>query len=477
MKTQLQFKTGNPLPFKKHILFFFVVLTGLVKVDSTFCQVNQQALPEKTRILLLLDASGSMLGPWGKTNRITAAKRLIADMVDSLKANANLELALRVYGHQFHKRFQNCKDTKLEVGFKKGNHQEIIKKLTSLQPKGTTPLAFSLQEAANDFPTDSNVRNIVIIITDGLESCDGDPCEVSVALQKKHIFLKPFIIGLGMNKSFTEAFSCLGQFYDAASIGSFKKVLRKAIAQTLQKTSLSVELLDHQNKPTISNVNVSFVNNVTNETVYNFVHFRDGKGRPDSVEIDAVLGYHVLVNTIPPVIKKNIEIEAGSHNVVSIKAPQGALKINQSGQSEYKNGVKFLIFHRGKMINTQPVNIKDRYLAGKYDVEILTLPKIKIRGLEIVANETNNISIPNPGIINLYANVTGYGSLYSITEDGQQHWIKNLDEAKTRYTMAIQPGEYKLVFRAKNAFGSKYTTIKHFKIKSGSTTNIKLIGG
>ncbi len=440
-------------------------------------QINQQALPKKTRILLLLDASGSMLGNWGRTNRITAAKRLIASMIDSLKTNQDLELALRVYGHQYHKRFQNCKDSKLEVAFKKDNHQQIINQLGKLQPKGTTPLAYSLEQAAKDFPDEKNVRNIVIIITDGLESCDGDPCGVSIALQKRHIFLKPFIIGLGMNQSFADEFSCLGKFYDAANISTFKKVLSKAIFQTLEKTTLSVELLDQSDKPTVSNVNVSFINNVTRETVYNFVHFRDQKGKPDSVEIDAVLDYDVLVNTIPPVTKKQIIIEAGTHNIVKIKAPQGYLKINQSGHSEYQDGVNILVYKGKNRVNIQKMNAKDRYLTGKYNLEILTLPKIKLEGIRIDQNDIKELTIPNPGIINLYTNVPGFGSLYSINKDGHQQWVKNLEEDKTRYTMAIQPGEYKLVFRAKNAFASKYTTIKHFKIKSGSTTNIKLIGG
>lgn len=464
------------MPGRPHIVTFIITLLIIGYGNSAYGQVNQQEVPKKTRILLLLDASGSMLGPWERTNRITAAKRLISDLVDSLQVNENLELALRVYGHQYHKRLQNCKDTKLEVGFKSGNHRLIINKLLALQPKGTTPLAYSLEQAANDFPVEKNVRNIIIIITDGLESCDGDPCATSVALQKRRIFLKPFIIGLGMNKSFQDEFSCLGQFFDAVNIRKFKKVLSKAVKQTLDKTTVSVELLDHQNKPEVSNVNVSFINNITSETIYNFVHFRDNKGRPDSVEIDAVIGYNVVVNTIPPILKKNVTIVPGEHNIINIQAPQGTLQINQPGHTEYKEGVKVIVSAKGKILNIQGINLKDQYLAGKYDIEILTLPKIKYSGVKIAPSELNKITIPNPGLLNLYANVTGYGSLYAINKNGQQKWIKNLDDSKTRYTVAIQPGEYKLVFRAKKAFGSKYTTIKKFSIKSGSTTNIKLIG-
>lgn len=459
------------------LIFLSLILIWLQ--DIVLSQINQQKLPDKTRLLFLLDASGSMLGGWERTNRITAAKKLLSDLADSLKVNRNLELGLRVYGHQFNKRLQNCQDTKLEVGFKTANHDLIKNRLAAIIPKGTTPLAYSLEQTAGDFPDQKDVRNIVIIITDGLESCDGDPCAVSLALQKKRIFLKPFIIGLGMNKSFEGEFDCLGKFFDAANIRTFRKVLNTTIQQTLDKTTVSVELLDQQDKPTVTNVNVTFINNVTREPAYDFVHYRDRQGRPDSVEIDAVQGYDLMINTIPGILKKNIRIVPGRHNVLKVNAPQGQMTVLQPGHTEYRKGVKLIIrrHKQGKVLHVADIQTKENFLIGKYDLEILTLPKILLRGVEIEEGKLKEIKIPDPGVMNLYANVKGFGSLYAIDENGIQSWVKNLDRNKTRFTMAIQPGNYKLVFRAENAFGSKYTTIKKFTIKSGTTTNIKLIGG
>ena len=57
--------------------------------------------PKKTRILFLLDGSGSMNAKWENSVRMTVAKQLLSKMVDSLKTHKNLEMALRVYGHQF----------------------------------------------------------------------------------------------------------------------------------------------------------------------------------------------------------------------------------------------------------------------------------------------------------------------------------------------------------------------------------------
>ena len=97
-------------------------------------------------------------------------------------------------------------------------------RLKTLAPRGTTPIAYTLEKCADDFPTPSSasVRNIIILITDGIEECDGDPCAVSLALQKKGIVLKPFVIGVGLDQSYINSFGCIGKFYDASSETSFK---------------------------------------------------------------------------------------------------------------------------------------------------------------------------------------------------------------------------------------------------------------
>src|SRR5690606_32851034 len=101
----------------------------------------------------------------------------------------------RAYGHQKKYPPQDCDDTKLEVPFSRDNSHMIKSRINILQPKGTTPIAMSLEACAKDFP-DNKGRNIVILITDGKEECGGDPCAISQALQSKNIIVKPFIVGV-----------------------------------------------------------------------------------------------------------------------------------------------------------------------------------------------------------------------------------------------------------------------------------------
>ncbi|WP_241499080.1 vWA domain-containing protein [Rufibacter ruber] len=205
---------------------------------------NKQPPPKKTRLLFLLDASGSMLAKWEESQRWQVAKTMLARMADSLDSYKNLEIALRVYGHQSTVAQKNCKDTKLEVPFAPHNSENVKKKLQQIVPKGNTPLTYSLAQSANDFPEEENTRNVIIIITDGLESCGGDPCATSLALQKKRVFLKPFIIGLGDDPGYAQQFGCMGQYYNAADIKTFQQVLDNVVSIALKKTTVSVELTD-----------------------------------------------------------------------------------------------------------------------------------------------------------------------------------------------------------------------------------------
>jgi len=457
--------------FSYVLLLFFSIIYHVATAQEI-----QQRVPTQTRILFLLDGSGSMLGKWENFTRIQVAKEILGNLVDSLKVNNQLELALRVYGHQYHRRYQNCTDTKLEVPFAKNNHQAIIQRLNSINPQGNTPLAYSLEQAARDFPEDDRYRNILIIITDGLESCDGDPCAVSLALQRRGIFLKPLVIGLGLTNNYSDNFDCIGTYYDGSNIYGFRKALNEALRRTLGKATVTVELLDHQGRPAVSDINVTFLNSFTRQAAYEFVHYRNKYGKPDSVQVDPVLSYDVVVNTIPPVVKTGVEIIGGQHNIISISTPQGTLTTNMPSYTEYKNGITVLVRKAGtsQVIHTFSLPEKAELLAGTYDLEYLTTPRTNKNNVIVPPLSGVTISIPAPGVLNLDTSVPGIGSIYELNDTGQQRWVANIDKKNTRQSLALQPGSYKIVFRATNAAGSKYTKIKDFRIRSDQAVNLNL---
>jgi Ca-activated chloride channel family protein len=430
---------------------------------------------KKTRILFLLDGSGSMLAKWESSDRMKVAKILLSKLVDSLAQYENLELALRVYGHQFDKEKNNCTDSRLEVAFKEGNEEQIKTRLKQIVPRGNTPITYSLEQAAKDFPVDKNARNVLILITDGLESCGGDPCAMAKALQKKRIFLKPFVIGIGIEKQFVPELACMGQYFNAADISSFRKVLDNVVKMALSKTTVSVELKDEQGKPVETNVNLTFINNVTEEPEYNYVHYLSAAGKTDVLDIDALLSYDLVVNTVPPVILKDLDIKPGEHNVFSAKTPQGTLYLRQDAVSPF--GVTEAIVREKNSKNTLVAlrfGSRQKLLTGTYDLELLTLPRMYLNDVEIKQSQTNTITFPPPGLLNIPTELQGFGSLYVLEKDGSQRWIYNLPESNSRTNLPLQPGQYRLVYRTKTANASKFTDVQNFEIRSAATTTIKL---
>ncbi len=443
----------------------FLLVLGFSAAEG---QEVQQSVPERTRILFVLDGSGSMNGAWsGGASKMSIARFILTRLVDSLKVNPDVELALRVYGHQFPQTSNNCQDSNLEVPFAINNHDRIIERINSIKPKGTTPITYSLLQAANDFPGDSGYRNILILITDGIESCGGDPCSTSVALQRKGVFLKPFVIGLGMEGQ--KNLDCIGKYLDAKNSRTFNKALNESIQTTFLKTTVSVELLDENQQPTETNVNISFINNATGVAAYEFIHYRDANGRPDSVQVDAVLSYDLVVHTLPPVVRRNVDITNGTHNVFNIAVPQGMLVARAEGRG---NSFSMIVREKGKhnIVNEHHSGRQFRYLAGDYELETLTLPR-RIIPVTIVPDKTQVITLPAPGLVNINTLTDGIGSVYEILE-GRTKWVCNLNPQSSRHAFNLLPGNYKVVFRARRAGGSKYTAVKEFEMKSGQTVNV-----
>lgn len=430
-----------------------------------------------TRIEFVFDASFSMFGQWQSGMKMDIAKKMLGDFLDSIKGAPNLEIAFRCYGHQVPLRPErSCTDTKLEVAFSSnlsGNVTAIKNRLKSIVPKGTTPIAYTLEQCGGDFPSASNanVRNIIILITDGIEECDGDPCAVSLALQKKGIVLKPFIIGIGLDQSYMNAFGCVGKFYDASNESSFKNILSMVISQALNNTTVQVNLNDQIGRPTETDVNMTFYDEQTGMIKYNYMHTINNKGVPDTINIDPIGTYKMVVHTIPPVEKAGIELVPGKHNIIAVDAPQGYINLKMAGNVS----PACIVRKNGEMqtLTVQQFNSVEKYIVGKYDIEVLTLPRVKLNKIDVAQSKTTTVEIPQSGSATIVKPSEGPGSLY-LEENNKLVWVCNLNSNALQETIVLQPGKYRVEYRPRNAKESIYTIEKRFKVDSGISTPVKL---
>jgi Ca-activated chloride channel homolog len=429
--------------------------------------------PTKTRILLIFDASGSMTTPIEKSTRIAVAKKMAIKIIDSLATFKNVELALRVYGHQKTVDQKDCKDSRLEVPFAPNNIVVMKKRVNSLVPKGWTPIAYSLQECEKDFPAEKNVRNLVILITDGMEECTGDPCLISQALQKKGIFLKPFIIGLGSSEQFKFNFECVGTYYDANTEKDFQNVVGVIISQAMNATSCQVNLLDKQLRPVETNVLMTIYDASTKKLLFNYEHTMNGRGVPDTLFLDPVRKYDFVVHTMPPVRKENVSLIVGRHNTIAIDVPQGNIEFICTGKTNYTD-LKMVVKQHGKhtTINAQTFNTTKRYITGAYDVELLTVPRIQYDSVVVDQNQTTSITIAQPGRLQINKSRDIVAAIFQL-KNGKVEWVADITDAYYQ-TITMQPGKYFLIGRNKPETKTIYTFEKEFTITSAGTTEINI---
>lgn len=452
--------------------FWRLIVIAFIFNTTLIAQVKKHE--QITRVLFVFDASRSMINTHGPLTRMEGAKNLFYKFVDSLSKYKNIQFALRMYGHTVKYPPGNCNDSKLIVPFSKGNPTLIKQKVKEAKPTGITPIEHSLTEAANDFP-DNKAVNMIIIITDGIEECGGDPCKARQKLVEKGIVFKPFIIGIGLTPEQIKTFECVGNYYDYGNTNTFSTISEIVIKQKLNKTTAQVNLLDINSRPTETNVNMTFYDVKKDQYVYNYLHTMNYVGNPDTLYIDDYPTYKVVAHTIPPVESKEVKLTVGKHTFIPVDAPQGFLQLNRNiGVYNYNEKVKSVLRKHGEMqtLNVQQMNTTEKYLVGKYDLEVLTLPRTYIYGVQIDQSKTKSFDILSAGMLSVKCLEGGDGCIV-LEKNGKVEWVCNLSSS-TQQVFYLQPGNYRIEWRSKSLKGSIYTIEKKFNIRSDQETVVEL---
>jgi Ca-activated chloride channel family protein len=398
---------------------------------------------------------------------------VLVKMVDSIKNIPNVQMALRCYGFQNTVAEHNCKDSKLVVPFGKGNANDIIDFVKKVEPKGYTPIAYSLEQSAEDFPA-GNGKNIILLITDGIEECDGDPCAVSKQLQVKNIILKPYIIGIGMTDETMKFFDCVGKYYSPKNEKEFADIFSGIVSKTLDNTGVVVQLMDSKGQPMETNDEMAFINSKTHKADYNMYHTMvDGKA--DTFNISPGM-YDLHLHTTPPVSKTNVQILPGKINVIKVDAPTGYLTVNINSTKDYSD-IPCVVRKSGRpeTVYVQDMGTKHRFLTGSYDLEFLTLPRKTLRNVQVRQSETNSITFPEPGQMEAIYSLNVVGAVFYM-HDNKLEWLTDLNgnSNSNRELIQLQPGSYHVIYRSATSNNTTDTKDKAFVITSGGKTPVKI---
>ncbi|MDH5743940.1 MAG: VWA domain-containing protein [Candidatus Aminicenantes bacterium] len=195
-----------------------------------------------TNVEVILDASNSMWGQIQGVAKIAIAKDVLEQIINGLPDGMNV--GLRLYGHRYGLNDRRaCQDTELNVPIGPIDKAVLIDIIKKIQPKGKTPLVYSVLQAGDDF---KNIQNgSIILITDGIESCDGDINAIAPALKESGIELKLHIVGFDIKEAEARAEleaiakSTEGTYLDAKD----SQELLSSLEQTLQ---IEFEILDEE---------------------------------------------------------------------------------------------------------------------------------------------------------------------------------------------------------------------------------------
>ena len=209
-----------------------------------------QETPESSgaagKAIIILDASGSMWGQIEGRAKIEIARDVIADLLGSL--DPGLQLGLVAYGHR---RKGDCADIELLIPPGKVDRQAFLERVLSLVPVGKTPLSDAVERSANYLKFEENPAS-VILVSDGIETCDRDPCVLARDLAARGIAFKAHIVAFDLTSKEAETIRCLadetgGRFLQAQDARTLKDALQMAVeaaSEPVTAAPLPEEILD-----------------------------------------------------------------------------------------------------------------------------------------------------------------------------------------------------------------------------------------
>lgn len=217
------------------ILLSFIALPVLAYEVFQYDNFPQEKLHENNeQLLFVIDFSQSMSERQNGESKSEMVKTALENLLRELPSD--VPVGLRVYGHKCGlTAFQACKASELVLPISTNSTERIPYTMNKLNPRGMTPITYSLKQAVlKDFGNFQG-RKHIILFTDGGENCDESPCKYAIELSKlrRDIIIDVIAFNIG-NKDDLEQLECTalvtkGEFYKANSKPELYNVLDKIL--------------------------------------------------------------------------------------------------------------------------------------------------------------------------------------------------------------------------------------------------------
>ena len=365
---------------------------------ALFCATTVPATAEpdaKSDVMLVLDVSNSMWGQIDGVSKIEIAREVIADLM--LDWDASTHLGLVAYGHR---REGDCSDIETVVPVGPVDAESFIAQVNNLIPRGRTPLTASVMQAAQDLSYADRPAT-VILVSDGIETCNADPCALAAELERTGVAFTAHVVGFDVADPEEQAqLACIaentGGLYLSASnaeeLGSALANVRESLPQAPVNSLIAFEALDAASGIIIEQgvswtvVSLDDESNVLTDAVEarpeleldegTYVVIARTETAEGQVQFDVVLGedsvQRVRLESILPeatVSVENAEIPAGSEFPVTWTGPDGRndyVTIVQAGADEGRH------LDYGYTRDGSPLPIRAPDETGAYEVRYVS---------------------------------------------------------------------------------------------------------
>ena len=418
-----------------------------------------------------MDCSNSMWDHWQSNSKIKVTQQVLLSFLDSISRQHDVDVALRVFGHLNKDQF----GTRLEVPFGSDNIYRLQSKIKTLVPQGGCTAAAALTDALSDFPATGSSRNLILIITDGMDDCDAEICDVARQVQLSGVVVQTFVLCIGNGS--TSYATCAGSVFPVPHEEEYAKALYDIFKLSGKKARVVLNVLGADGRLYEAEHPVAFYDHRTGVIRQSTIYSVDGKLKPDTLLMDPLVTYDMTLFTHPPLRRESLQFSVDRVNNIDIIASEGILRVRQSGQRpQWQQPVYDVIVRRagtGERIAAQQIDETGQYLSGRYDVEVQTLPVTVLRNVEVRGNAATELSVPMPGMLVLSKpkGITT-GAIFRLN-DGNVEFTTDLNPSTAGERLLLQPGQYEVVLHPQNATKYDKVQTKRFVIESSQTTKIQ----
>ena len=177
-------------------------LAAMIIAGSIACAQSANAAED---VVIVYDASGSMWGQIDGTSKIEIARDVMADLVSEWDTDTNLGLV--AYGHRSQ---GDCRDIQTLIAPGPLDRSKFIDTVNSIRPVGKTPISAAVQHAADLLSFRDNPATVVLI-SDGVETCNADPCALSAQLTKQGVKFTAHVVGFDLKDEESASLSCIAE--------------------------------------------------------------------------------------------------------------------------------------------------------------------------------------------------------------------------------------------------------------------------